>query len=114
MHEPFQLGRPVADVLLVVVINSDFQSRSNLLRGARWISLGPFRTWASFRRTPQHDQIAFAPIAICFQFVPSLNARHRTDPVPPAVNSINCPRNLAGVNPAAVAAATFVNERSRT
>src|SRR5204863_5852555 len=28
-----------------------------------------------------HTHIAFAPIAICFQFVPSLNARHGTAPV---------------------------------
>ena len=28
---------------------------------------------------------AFAPIATCFQFVPSLTAMHATEPVPPAV-----------------------------
>src|ERR1041385_6463208 len=33
----------------------------------------------------QAGHIAFAPIAICFQFVPSLNARHGTAPVPPAL-----------------------------
>lgn len=27
----------------------------------------------------------FTPMAICFQFVPSLTARHGTDPVPPAL-----------------------------
>jgi len=32
-----------------------------------------------------HTQTAFAPIAICFQFVPSLIARHGTAPVPPAL-----------------------------
>ena len=32
-----------------------------------------------------HVQMAFAPIAICFQFVPSLTARHGTEPVPPAL-----------------------------
>src|ERR1017187_10365254 len=31
------------------------------------------------------NQIAFAPIATCFQFAPSLMAMHGTEPVPPAL-----------------------------
>src|SRR4051794_7512552 len=56
-------------------------------------------------------QMAFAPMAICFQFVPSLKARHWTELVPPALRWMIAPTHLAGVRPAAVSDATFVKAR---
>jgi hypothetical protein len=43
------------------------------------------RTRRMIGSNPLIGQMAFAPIAICFQLVPSLMARHGTEPVPPAL-----------------------------
>src|SRR6185436_13343140 len=56
-------------------------------------------------------QIAFAPMAICFQFVPSLIARQGTLPVPPVLRYTSAPTFFAAVRPAAVSEATFVKPR---
>ena len=53
--------------------------------------------------------MALTPMAICFQLVPSLMARHGTLPVPPALRRMMRPGNAAAVTPAALAAATLVN-----